>query len=170
MISVFLIAALCIAADQLTKWMAAVGLSSVAGSHVVIEGVLRFTYVENRGAAFGSLSNQRWIFLVLSTVLIAALVIYTVKARPSGWLIRTALGLLIGGGIGNMIDRLVLGYVIDFIDFYAFPNLWKWVFNGADSFVCIGAALLMIWILTSDSKEKKTTENTKGGAEDDSEK
>lgn len=178
MIAVFIIAALCIGVDQLTKYLAVSALYP-DGSVDVIEGVFRFTYVENRGAAFGSLTEHRWIFLVFSTVLILVLIGYTVWKRPKGWLQCISLGMLIGGGIGNMIDRIALGYVVDFLDFCAFPNLWKWVFNGADAFVCIGTALLMIWIIISDRKTKnssdaeapgikdETIEDMKGGAEND---
>lgn len=169
MIFVFIIAALCVGVDQLTKYFAVSALHP-NGSADVIPGILRFTYVENRGAAFGSLSDQRWIFLVFSTVLILVLIGYTIWKKPAGWLERISIGFLIGGGIGNMIDRIALGYVVDFIDFCAFPELWKWVFNGADTFVCIGTALLMIWVMISDGKQKKTadtTENTEGGTEND---
>ena len=172
MIAVFIIAVLCVAADQITKYLAYANLHP-DGSVDVIKGVLRFTYVENRGAAFGSLSDHRWVFLVFSTLLIIALMGYTVwrhvKKRPMEWSLRISAGLLIGGGIGNMIDRIALGYVIDFIDFCAFPDLWMWVFNGADSFVCIGTALLMIWILLSDRKKEpeKINEDTESGAEND---
>ncbi len=165
MIAVFIIAALCIGVDQLTKYLAVSALYP-DGSVDVIEGVFRFTYVENRGAAFGSLTEHRWIFLVFSTVLILVLIGYTVWKRPKGWLQCISLGMLIGGGIGNMIDRIALGYVVDFLDFCAFPELWKWVFNGADTFVCIGTGLLMIWIIISDGRDTKT-EDTKGGAEND---
>ena len=67
--------------------------------------------------------------------------------------------LIIGGGIGNMIDRIFYGVVIDFIDFCAFPDLWKWIFNGADSFVCVGVALLIIYYIRAEIRsagEKKS--------------
>ena len=172
MILYLLIIVISILADQLTKLMAIDCLKNAA-SYPVIQDVLHLTYVENRGAAFGSLTGQRWIFLVFSTVLIIALIIYTVKKRPTGILERLSIGMLIGGGIGNMIDRVALGYVIDFLDFCAFPSIWKWVFNGADAFVCIGTALLMILIIRSDPDKEKAaetgtiSENTKGGTEDD---
>lgn len=153
MLVVFITAALCIGVDQLTKYLAVSALYPDK-SVDVIEGVFRFTYVENRGAAFGSFTDHRWIFLLFSSLLIIALIAYTVVKKPKGWLICLSLGMIIGGGIGNMIDRISLGYVVDFLDFCAFPNLWKWVFNGADSFVCVGTAMLMIWILISDQKDK----------------
>lgn len=171
MIAVFVIAALCIGVDQLTKYLAA-GALYPDGSVDVIKGVFRFTYVENRGAAFGSLTDHRWVFLVFSTVLIVALTVYTVKKRPASLLERISIGMLIGGGVGNMIDRIALGYVIDFLDFCAFPNLWKWVFNGADAFVCIGTVLIMIYIIKSEPKDGNTAggdgngECGKGGTED----
>lgn len=155
MLIVFITAVLCIAADQLTKRLAVAALYPNK-SISLIDGILRFSYVENKGAVFGSLSDHRWVFLILSSLLIVAMLGYTVWKRPKGRLLCLSLGLLIGGGIGNMIDRIYLGYVIDFIDFCAFPSLWKWVFNAADTFVCIGTALLMLWILISDRTDGKT--------------
>ncbi len=110
------------------------------GQFALIPNVLHFTYVENDGMAFGLLSDHRWIFMVLSVIGIGAMCFYLyafAKTRCS----RIALSLIIAGGIGNMIDRVRLGFVVDFIDFCAFPQLWSWVFNIADAAVCIGAAL-----------------------------
>lgn len=125
---------------------------------VVIKGLFRFTYVENDGAAFGMLDDHRWVFMVLSVLGIAALCVYLWKFTPSSKLASVAVSFIVGGGIGNMIDRVRLGYVIDFIDFYAFPNVWKWVFNVADSFVCVGAAMLILYLvldIIKDGKKKK---------------
>jgi hypothetical protein len=66
----------------------------------------------------------------------------------------------IGGGIGNMIDRIAYGTVVDFIDFCAFPELWMWIFNGADSFVCVGAALLVIYYITDFAMTSVKTHKT----------
>ena len=66
-----------------------------------------------------------------------------------------SLTLIVSGGIGNMIDRIALGYVIDFIDFCAFPTVWMWVFNVADSFVCIGAGMMMLWLILDTVREYK---------------
>lgn len=153
----FITAAIVILADQLTKYLAVSALAPDK-SVEVIKGIFRFTYVENRGAAFGSFSDSRWVFLILSTVLILALIGYVIWKRPGGWLEGLSIGMLIGGGIGNMIDRIALGYVVDFLDFCAFPNLWMWVFNVADAFVCIGTGLLVIWMFVSDAKDKKSKE------------
>ena len=119
----------------------------------IIKGVLRFTYVENDGAAFGMLGDHRWVFMILSTIGIAAVLVYMWKFRPESKLACTALSFIVGGGIGNMIDRIRLGYVIDFIDFCAFPKLWMWVFNIADSFVCVGAGMMIFYLIMDIIKE-----------------
>ena len=123
----------------------------------VIRGVFRFTYVENEGAAFGMLSEHRWVFLLLATLGIFAMLFYLWRFRPASRFACTALSLIIGGGIGNMIDRIFRSgvdadgetyyFVVDFLDFCAFPNLWQWVFNLADTFVCVGAAMLVLWLI-----------------------
>ena len=155
---------LIIFADQLSKWLV-VALLQGKESVYVIPGVLRFTYVENDGAAFGMLDDHRWVFLVLSTVMIIALIYYIVKYKPSSKWVMTSLILIVGGGIGNMIDRLLLGYVIDFIDFCAFPQLWRWVFNIADSAVCVGTFMLSIWLIIDTVKEYKRERAEKERAE-----
>lgn len=155
---------LIIFADQLSKWLV-VALLQGKESVYVIPGVLRFTYVENDGAAFGMLDDHRWVFLVLSTVMIIALIFYIVKYKPSSKWVMTSLILIVGGGIGNMIDRVLLGYVIDFIDFCAFPNLWRWVFNIADSAVCVGTFMLSVWLIIDTVKEYKREKAEKEKAE-----
>ena len=157
--------------DQLTKWLAIIFLKG-EGSAVFIKGILQFTYMENEGAAFGILSNHRWVFLVISTVAIIGIIIYMIKWRPKSKLAFVAISFVVGGGIGNMIDRIWLGYVVDFIDFCAFPNVWKYIFNVADSFVCIGAGLLMLYMILSTIEEskaeklKETTDSEKENVDD----
>ena len=146
--------------DQLTKWLAVIFLKA-NGPAIIIKDVFRFTYLENRGAAFGMLSEHRWVFLIISTVAIIAIIIYMVKWRPESKLQRVAIAFMAGGGIGNMIDRIALGYVIDFIDFYAFPQVWSYIFNVADSFVCIGAGLLILYLVLELIKESKALKAAK---------
>jgi len=156
--------------DQVTKLMA-VKLLAPVKSVDVIPGVFRFTYVENEGAAFGMFSDHRWIFMVISTVAIIALLVYLLKFPPDSKLACTALSFIIGGGIGNMIDRVCLGYVVDLFDFCAFPNIWMWVFNVADAFVCVGGGMLMLWLVLSIindaklQKAKKTVNDETTGTE-----
>ena len=141
-----------VAADQLTKVLVLEHLAGGAG-FPLIPGVFHFTYVENRGAAFGMLSEHRWIFMVLSVIAIGVLVLYLAIAKPKSLLMRTAVALIAGGGIGNMIDRAIRGFVVDFIDVKA---VWQYVFNVADAAVCVGCGLLILWLILSEVKEKKS--------------
>lgn len=142
---------LVIGVDQCSKWLIVRGLYD--GQVTVIPHVLRFTYVENDGMAFGLLADHRWVFLTLSIIGISALGFYLfryVKKTLPG----VALALIVGGGIGNMIDRVRLSYVIDFIDFYFIP-VWYWVFNVADAAVCVGGALFIFSLLRDIIREEK---------------
>jgi len=149
--------------DQVSK-LFAVYLLAPVGSVDVIPSVLRFTYVENRGAAFGMLADNRWVFLVISTVAIVAMLIYLWKFRPDSKLACLAMSMIIAGGVGNMIDRIRLGYVVDFIDFCALGELWQWVFNIADACVCVGGGILVVWLLISTVKEYKSERAAKVAA------
>ena len=146
--------------DQLSKWLVVILLKG-NDSAVIIENIFQFTYLENRGAAFGMLSEHRWVFLIISTVALIGITIYMFKYRPESKLAYVAVSFIVGGGIGNMIDRIWLGYVIDFIDFCAFPKIWSYVFNVADSFVCIGAGLLILYMILMTIDEIKKEKNKK---------
>ncbi|MBQ7387704.1 MAG: signal peptidase II [Clostridia bacterium] len=122
----------------------------------LIKDVLHMTHIRNDGAAFGMLDDHRWIFIAISTVTIIALAFYLYLGHAQNNLYAVSIAMIISGGIGNMIDRLVLGYVVDFIDFRAF-DFWKWIFNGADSFVCIGAGMLILALILDIIKEYKAT-------------
>lgn len=150
---------LIIALDQITKYLAAEYLAPIREA-VVIPGVLNFTYVENRGAAFGILANHRYIFIILSIIGIAALVFYYFRFKPDCILLKTAFIFICAGGCGNMIDRLFRGYVVDFINVTCISF---YVFNIADSFVCIGCAMFILYILTDAYKEKKKAAEKKTG-------
>lgn len=148
--------------DQLSKWLVVEFLSRETPL-VIIEGILRFKYSENRGAAFGSFDEHRWVFMIASIVGIIGMSIYLFKFRPKSKLACTALCMIIGGGVGNMIDRTFRTgeiyegekVVVDFIDFYPFPDIWNAIFNVADSFVCVGAGLLILWCIISTAQEAK---------------
>lgn len=169
-ISVGLIVA-AVGLDQLSKYLVVANME-LHESVDIIPGVLRFTYIQNDGAAFGSMDDKRWIFMVLSTVAIIGILVYLFWKKPQNKLLLSSLILITGGGIGNMIDRIALGYVIDFIDFCAFPKIWMWVFNIADSCVCIGAGLLALWLILDTVREikaekaKKATESEVGGKDE----
>lgn len=151
------IMALIVALDQISKWLVVANIP-LHESVEVIPGVFRFTYIRNDGAAFGMLDDARWVFMLLSTVAILGVLAYLFYKKPESKLLCVSLAFMVGGGVGNMIDRVCLGYVIDFLDFCAFPKLWMWNFNIADSFVVVGAGMLMLWMvldLVREIKEEK---------------
>ena len=147
--------------DQVSK-MLVVANMELYQSIDVIPGIFRFTYIHNYGAAFGSMAGSRWIFMILSTVAIIAMLVFIFWKKPQSKLLLSALILIVGGGIGNMIDRVFLGYVVDFLDFCAFPNLWMWVFNVADACVCIGAGMLALWMILDIIKDEKAKKAVAG--------
>ena len=173
-----LLVAVVVILDQGSKLLVwyAMGLDEVGESIPLIQDVLHFTHVKNTGAAFGMFGeqNQRWVFMLLSVLGIAALIVYLWKFRPESKLACAAFSMVIGGGIGNMIDRcfrtdvingVERNYVFDFIDFCAFPNLWKWTFNVADAFVVVGAGILMVWCVYAFIKELKAEKLKKAQGE-----
>ena len=144
--------------DQITKFLA---ISFLKGQGTVpfIPYLLSFHYHENRGAAWGMLADQRWVFMILSTVAIVAIIaflIYTRKEKKS-LLLLISLSFFCGGGIGNMIDRTLSGFVVDFLnfEFIDFP-----IFNVADSFISVGAVLMVLYLILDTVKEYK--ENNEG--------
>lgn len=138
-------------ADQLTKFLAVKFLEPIP-TCPLFEGVLHLTYHENRGAAFGIFADKRWIFMSVSVIMIVGLLIYLLLGKCENMLYTVSLSMIIGGGIGNMIDRIALGYVVDFIDFRLINFA---IFNGADSFVCVGSGLLVLALVLDIIKEAK---------------
>lgn len=137
-------------ADYLTKLIA---VNRLKGEDPVplIRGILRFSYVENPGAAWGMLSDHRWVFMVFSALAIVVIAIYLIKRDPP-ILLCVSLSLILSGGIGNMIDRTFRGVVVDFIEFYLFSFP---VFNVADCLVVIGSGLLIVWLILDTVRERK---------------
>ena len=164
-----LIAVFIIITDQITKVLAVKYLMPI-DTFPIIKDVLHLTYVENKGAAFGILQNQRWIFIVVSVVMIFLLAFVMIKFKEDFHpIMMTGLSFVVGGGIGNMIDRSLLGYVVDFVDFTLIDFA---VFNVADSFICIGVGLLILDILLGKSKlsfldGKKSDKEKDNGTETD---
>ncbi len=130
-----------IAADRVSKVICRQYLRPL-GSIPVIKGVFHLTYVENTGAAFGMLQGNTW-FLILTSVLVSAVVAYLIwKVKPENRYVKLSLALILGGALGNLVDRVLLGYVVDFLDFRIWP-----VFNIADSCVVVGAILLGYFVV-----------------------
>lgn len=148
--------------DQVSKQLVVTHLMPI-GDYPLIRDVLHLTYSENRGAAFSMLEDHRWVFLVTSTVAILAILVGMVLYRKKLNLpLAVSLSFIVGGGIGNMIDRLALGYVVDFINVELIHFA---IFNAADSFICIGAAILFIYMIFFDGKTTKAIENKDGTAD-----
>lgn len=133
---------LLIAVDQLTK-LYAINVVKPLGAKTVIENFYYFVYVENRGAAFGMLQNQRYIFILVTVAIFAVLAFMLIKYKIEGKLFLVSVVLIVGGGVGNLIDRIFRGYVVDFLQFSFFPP----VCNLADYFITVGAVLLIISVL-----------------------
>jgi len=118
---------------------------------------LRLAY--NTGAAFSFLGNaggwQRWFFAGISVLVISVLVVWMRRLKPEQWQLSAAFALIIGGALGNLIDRLGYGHVIDFIDVYY--KTWHWpTFNIADSAITVGAGLLLLDAWVTHRREKQT--------------
>ena len=148
--------------DQLTKYLAVLKLQPI-DTHPIINDVLHLTYVENSGAAFGILKNSRWVFMIISTLATVAIIAFMLAAYKKKYynpILYFGLAFIAGGGIGNMIDRVALGYVVAFIDFRLINFA---VFNVADIFVCVGCAIVFLKIILDDiaeSRKKKTGDHS----------
>lgn len=127
------------AVDQLIKYFVLQDLKPV-GSVSVIDNVFSLVYVENRGIAFGMFQNRAWIFAIFTVALTAVFIWLIVKKKLTGKLFYISSALIIGGGIGNFIDRVFRGYVIDYLALSFFPP----VCNFADYCITIGAFLLLL--------------------------
>jgi len=146
------ITVLLVVLDQASK-MAAVRYLYHLPTLPLIPGVLHLTYAENSGAAFGLFQGGRWFFVAFTMVVIGVIAHYFVKmpnSREYGW-VRVALVLIAGGALGNFTDRLLKGFVVDFIHivFIRFP-----IFNLADIFIVVGTILisfLMLFVIKDDA-------------------
>ncbi len=135
--------------DHLVKYM--IASQMVPGESIpVIADIFHITYVQNRGAAFSIMQGQ-WIFLILlpSMGILAALILLIWKHKKWSKRMNLSVAFICGGGLGNIIDRICQGYVVDLFDFRIFP-----VFNIADIFICVGCGLLLLDVLLSEGKKK----------------
>ena len=148
-LSVLAIVFFLILADQAIKFLV-VSLMELGESIPVFAGIFHITYIENPGAAFGLFANQRLVFIVAGLLVIAAACLMYRRLMSEKAIIRWGVALLLGGAVGNLIDRLRIGGVIDFLDFRIWP-----VFNIADIGICVGVALLMYALIYDTEKEKQ---------------
>ena len=142
-----------IALDLVTKVLAASNLNM--HSITLIPNLIDFIYTENTGAAFGMLSNNTWFLIGFTAVFIVAFVLFDIFNHSNNWFYRIGYVLVLAGAIGNLVDRIMFGFVRDFIAISFFP----FIFNVADIFVTVGTVLLMIYVVfymfNADTKEKK---------------
>jgi signal peptidase II len=140
--------------DQLTKYLANTKLAYA--DPLAVLPSFNLTLLYNRGAAFSFLSDaagwQRWFFVAVSLIASVLLVYWLRKLKPEQWLLALALSLVLGGAIGNLVDRLWLGHVIDFIQVYYKSFYWP-AFNIADSAITVGAVMLVWDSLFSRSRD-----------------
>lgn len=139
------IVVLTVVLDQVSKSFARAQLT-IGDTIKLLPGVLNLTLTKNSGAAFGLLSGRQPIFIAVTCLVLAAIVIYLWRQHPTSPLVVIALGLVMGGALGNLIDRAGTGWVTDFFEFgfMDFP-----VFNVADSAIFIGVGMLILWLLVS---------------------
>ncbi|WP_088228521.1 signal peptidase II [Desulfosporosinus sp. FKB] len=120
-------------------------------SLIVIPKVFHITYVLNPGAAFGLMAGRTWIFVVTALVVVGGVIYGQFRIPKKEVLLRLAIGMIGGGALGNLYDRLVIGRVVDYID----VQIWPYVFNFADSMIVVGVGLLMLKLYW-DEKDHKT--------------
>jgi signal peptidase II len=163
----FGMAALTLAADRATKTVVVNNLTLNQPWHPSaswLQRVFSLTYTTNTGAAFGLFPDQGYLFVIIAMVVITAIIVYYRHLPPGYGLARMALGLQLGGALGNLIDRLRQGYVVDFVDFNFWP-MQNWpVFNLADSAIVVGVVLLAVTMLLEDIEEP---DNRVGAPESD---
>ncbi|MBP3603690.1 MAG: signal peptidase II [Lachnospiraceae bacterium] len=134
-----------VACDQITKYLAVIKLKDQPAFNI-IDGVLEFNYLENKGAAFGMLQNQKFFFVFVAVIFLGVIIYVLIKTPENKKYnsLHILLTMIAGGAIGNMIDRLRLDYVVDFIYFVLinFP-----IFNVADIYVTLATVILVIQVL-----------------------
>lgn len=153
--SIFLIAAVIVVLDQWTKTLVRMNLAAGAtwlpDSFLWLSPYARIVHWYNTGAAFGMFKDASMVLTVLAFVVIGAILFYYPQVEQDDWLLRLALSMQLGGALGNLIDRLTIGHVTDFISVGNFP-----VFNVADASITIGAILLFLSVWIRERAEKKS--------------
>ncbi len=138
--------------DQFSKFLVVVNLKGKPPL-VLIDNFLSFYYIENRGAAFGILQGRKLLFTIVTIVVVVILLYMLYKYyKTSSFLFKTSLVLILGGTLGNFIDRIRLDYVVDFISTRIFGYDFA-IFNLADTFIVIGSFLLVLMILLHDNEK-----------------
>lgn len=145
----YIIILLIVIGDQLTKGL--IQESMVLNQSIPVwDGIFSITYIHNTGAAFSMLAGKTPVLALFQVIIIGVILgYYMLKGRKAHLLLRISLAMIVAGGIGNLIDRLTLGYVVDFLDFHFWP-----IFNVADIGVTAGCLLLAGYVFFIEGKEK----------------
>ena len=159
-----------VAADQITKSLVA-GSLGLGQSHPLVPGLLHFTLVRNTGMAFGLLSGadipfKAALVTLLSVAAMGAVTYYALKSLQNERLTRIGLTFILGGALGNIIDRARLGYVVDFVDVFYRDTHWP-AFNVADTCICIGVGLLLLDSFRRRDEEPSPARETEVSSEPD---
>ncbi|WAA10651.1 signal peptidase II [Fervidibacillus albus] len=149
----YVISIIVILLDQVTKWLI-VNNFSLYESIPLIDGFLYITSHRNKGAAWGILEGQMWFFYLITMFVIIFIVYYMQKYGKGKRLFSFALALILGGAIGNFIDRLFRKEVVDFIDVYIFTYDYP-IFNVADSALVIGVGLIIVQMIVEEKQKKR---------------
>jgi signal peptidase II len=151
---IFTIATLIIALDQWTKWLVRTnipaGQSWLPDSLLWLSPYARIVHWYNKGAAFGIFQEGSMVFTVLAFIVSAAIIYYYPQVSSQDWPLRLAMSMQLGGAIGNLVDRLTIGHVTDFISVGTFP-----VFNIADSSISVGCVVLLLGVWWQERNAKK---------------
>lgn len=153
MVFYYVLALFIIALDQLTKY-AVVIYMDIGESIELIPDFLYLTSHRNEGAAFGILQGQMWFFYIITVVVVAAIIYHLHKYGKSSFMIGLPLVFILGGALGNFIDRVLFGAVVDFVDTYFWGYSYP-IFNVADSALVVGVGLLIIKMMSDEWKEKR---------------
>lgn len=165
------VAAVLVGIDQLTKWLAVTYVKPLGTIPLIVindKEWLNFTYQENRGAAFSSLQDKQLFLIIATSILLLGLIVLLLSKRVKNKYMILSIGVIIGGGIGNLIDRIANGFVVDFIDFRIIRFA---VFNFADICAVVGSITLFLLVFFSDIKQNKANKALKneesGNSEDE---
>jgi signal peptidase II len=158
-------AALILIADQITKYLVATQLEVGQSVDLIpwLAPVFSITHVTNTGVAFGMLQGMGTVFAIAHVVAAVAIILYARRLPPGQWALRLALGLALGGAVGNLIDRVRQGYVVDFFDvnFWPLQNFPVW--NVADNSIVVGVALMICLLMWEERQERLKQQAAEGG-------
>ena len=157
------LAAVVVALDQFTKWLVVESLAQNTGV-AVISGLFNLVHYRNTGAAWGFLANAGWqmpLFIGIGTVALVFIAYLVKTAKEGQYLLLCGLGLIAGGAVGNLIDRIRLGEVVDFLDFYIGSMHWP-AFNAADSALSVGVGAILLSMLLEGRHKRSWPEGSRG--------